>query len=224
MFKVILIMMMAHICVTTFCIRFILGCSDTSRNDCSSIVFCHFLISLVELLIFKATIVNNCSFAVIRYENSSDTAKEFVHVDMCSNPRSCFHIQKSFHVGILVVGHNANKNIGFYDFTGIRINDCSRITCLIYFHLFTRFTIDMHGNTMFLLILLDVIAELGIHEWLFTVSTAVFHVLRPQELWESHTGYWIRDYWIHIDHDDNSSSIMAIYAPEVKMDSGSEEN
>lgn len=77
---------------------------------------------------------------------------------------------------------------------------------------------------MFLLILLDVIAELGIHEWLFTVSTAVFHVLRPQELWESHTGYWIRDYWIHIDHDDNSSSIMAIYAPEDKMDSGSEEN
>lgn len=41
-------------------------------------------------------------------------------------------------------------------------------------------------------------------------------------LGKSHTGYWIRDYWIHIDHDDDSSSIMAIYAPEDKMDSGSE--
>lgn len=43
-------------------------------------------------------------------------------------------------------------------------------------------------------------------------------------LGKSHTGYWIRDYWIHIDHDDDSSSIMAIYAPEDKMDSGSEES
>ena len=43
-------------------------------------------------------------------------------------------------------------------------------------------------------------------------------------LGKSHTGYWIRDYWIHIDHGDDSSSIMAIYAPEDKMDSGSEES
>lgn len=43
-------------------------------------------------------------------------------------------------------------------------------------------------------------------------------------LGKSHTGYWIRDYCIHIDHDDDSSSIMSIYAPEDKMDSGSEES
>ena len=43
-------------------------------------------------------------------------------------------------------------------------------------------------------------------------------------LGKSHTGYWIRDYWIHIDHDDDSSNIMAIYAPENKMDNRSEES
>ena len=42
-------------------------------------------------------------------------------------------------------------------------------------------------------------------------------------LGKSHTGYWIRDYWMHIDHNDGSSSIMAIYAPEGETDSGSEE-
>ena len=46
------------------------------------------------------------------------------------------------------------------DFAGIRINDCCRITCPINFNLFTGFTVDMHGSTMFLLILLDVVAEL----------------------------------------------------------------
>ena len=43
-------------------------------------------------------------------------------------------------------------------------------------------------------------------------------------LGKSHTGYWIRDYWIHIDHDDDSSSIMSIYAPEDKMDIGIEDS
>ena len=47
---------------------------------------------------------------------------------------------------------------------------------------FAGFTIDMHGSTSFLLILLDVIAELGIHERFLTVSTAVLHVFRPQKL------------------------------------------
>ena len=47
---------------------------------------------------------------------------------------------------------------------------------------FAGFTIDMHGSTSFLLILLDVIAELGIHERFLTVSTAVLHVFCPQKL------------------------------------------
>ena len=43
-------------------------------------------------------------------------------------------------------------------------------------------------------------------------------------LGKCHTGYWIRDYWIHIDHDDDSSNIMAIYAPEYKMNSRGEKH
>lgn len=36
-------------------------------------------------------------------------------------------------------------------------------------------------------------------------------------LGEHHVGYWIRDFWVHIDHMDDYSNIMVIYAPEGKM-------
>jgi len=31
-------------------------------------------------------------------------------------------------------------------------------------------------------------------------------------------GYWIRDFWVHIDHQEEGSDIMVIYAPEDKME------
>ena len=51
-----------------------------------------------------------------------------------------------------------------------------------HFHLFTGLAVDMHGSTSLLLILLNVIAELGIHERFITISTAFLHVFCPQEL------------------------------------------
>lgn len=37
-------------------------------------------------------------------------------------------------------------------------------------------------------------------------------------LGEHHTGYWIRDFWVHLDHGEDKSDIMVIYAPEDKME------
>lgn len=37
-------------------------------------------------------------------------------------------------------------------------------------------------------------------------------------LGEHHLGYWIRDFWVHIDHKEDQSDIMVIYAPEDKME------
>jgi hypothetical protein len=31
-------------------------------------------------------------------------------------------------------------------------------------------------------------------------------------------GFWIRDFWIRVDHKENEEEIMAIYAPEGKME------
>ena len=37
-------------------------------------------------------------------------------------------------------------------------------------------------------------------------------------LGEHRLGYWIRDFWVHIDHKEDQSDIMVIYAPEDKME------
>ena len=55
---------------------------------------------------------NNCSFAVIRYENSGDTAKIFVYMDMCIDLWVLLHVQECFHVCILAVCHRIDKYVG----------------------------------------------------------------------------------------------------------------
>lgn len=37
-------------------------------------------------------------------------------------------------------------------------------------------------------------------------------------LGENYAGYWIRDFWVHIDHEEERDSVMVIYAPEGKME------
>ena len=98
---------------------------------------------------------------------------------MGRDPGFLLHIQKRFDVCILAVGHDTDKDIGFQDLACIRVDDRGRVTCLVNLNLLAGFPADMHGCTVFLLILLDVVAELGIHERLFTICTAVLHVLSP---------------------------------------------
>ena len=56
-----------------------------------------------------------------------------------------------------------------------------RITGPVNFNLLCGLTVDMHGGAAFLLILLDVIAELGVHKRLITGKAAFFQVLCPEE-------------------------------------------
>ena len=44
-----------------------------------------------------------------------------------------------------------------------------------------KVAICMHSGATFLLILLDVVAELGVHKWLFFGETAFFKILCPKE-------------------------------------------
>jgi hypothetical protein len=58
----------------------------------------------------------------------------------------------------------------------------SGITCPVNLDQFPRLSGDMHGGTPFLFILLDVIAELGIHKRVFAGLTAFLEVFSPQKL------------------------------------------
>ncbi len=84
--------------------------------------------------------------------------------------------------GILAVCHHADKDIHRYGLSGIRINQFGGIASPVNLHLLRRFAVDMHGGTAFVFVLLDVIAELRIHERFVTGLAAVLHVFRPQEL------------------------------------------
>lgn len=59
--------------------------------------------------------------------------------------------------------------------------DVGRITCPVNFNLFLRLAVDVHRGAAFLLILLDVITELGIHEWIIASPFTACQILCLQE-------------------------------------------
>lgn len=57
-----------------------------------------------------------------------------------------------------------------------RIGTIGCIASPVHLHLLTGFPVDMHGGTPFVFVLLDVVAELGIHQRVLTGLSAVLHV------------------------------------------------
>lgn len=101
---------------STLCIWFVFRGSDTCRNDCCAVVFCQLLIIFVKLLVFPTAIMDDCRFAVIRNQDSGNTAKEFIHMDMFIDSESLLHIQKGFYIRILAVCHYTDKYVCLDDF------------------------------------------------------------------------------------------------------------
>ena len=101
---------------------------------------------------------------------------------MSRDPGALLLIDKGFDIRIHAVGHHAYEQPCGDHFTGIRIRDVGRVTGPVDLDLFAGFSGDMHRCMSFLLILLDVIAELGIHEGFFAGHSAFLQVFRPQEL------------------------------------------
>ena len=122
-----------------------------------------------------------CSCAVIGNQHWCNTTEKLKHLDVCFNPIVCLFIHVCLYKCILAVGQNSYKNPCFCDLAGIRINDVGRISRPVNFGLFTGFSLDMHGCSALFLILLDVIAELGIHERFFSVHAAFLTVFHPEE-------------------------------------------
>lgn len=103
-------------------------------------------------------------------------------MDMGGNPRLLLFIDERFDKSILAVGHDTDKDPCFGNLTGIRINDLYRITSQVNLDLLACFSRDVHDSAPFLLVLLDVITELGIHQSFITIPTAFFKVSHPEEL------------------------------------------
>lgn len=135
----------------------------------------------MDPLVFPAFIVIHGSAAVVRHEDLGNTAEALVHVDMCGNPRLLLFIHECLYIRVLAVGHHSYENVSIQNFAGIWICDMCRISSLVYLDLFRRLTVDMHSSTALLLILLDVIAELGVHKRLISGETTFLKALCPKE-------------------------------------------
>jgi len=68
------------------------------------------------------------------------------------------------------------------DLAGIGVNDVRRISGPVHLNLISRLPGDVHGSPPALLVLLDVIAELGVHQGLTAALAAGLQILRPQQL------------------------------------------
>ena len=123
-----------------------------------------------------------CSGSIVWHQYWGDASKEFIHMDMGGDPCPLLFIDKGFDEGILAISHDTDKNPGSGDLTSIRIDDFRRVSSPIYLDLLPRFSRDMHGGAALLLILLDVIAELGIHEGIVAILTTFLEVFCPEKL------------------------------------------
>ena len=163
-------------------IRFVFRFSYASRDCGGSIVFRKLVIDGVDALILPALIVDDCRLAVVRNEDLCNATEVFVHMDMGIDPRLLFFISECLDISILAVCHDSDEDIHLCNLAGIRINKFGGIASPVHFHLLPGFPVDVHGCAAFVFVLLDVIAELGIHQRFFAGLAAVLHVFCPQEL------------------------------------------
>ena len=123
----------------------------------------HLMVDGIEFLIIPVIVMDHSCLGTIRNQDTGNTAEVLIHMYMSCDPGTLFLIDKDFNVRVLAVRHNAYKEKCRDDLTGIRIGDLSRISGPIDLDLLTGLSVDMHRSTAFLFVLLDVIAELGIH-------------------------------------------------------------
>ena len=138
-------------------------------------------VSYTHLDVYKRQVVEHCSRGIIWHQDTGYTTKVLIHVNVSGDPRTLLLVDESLYKWILAVCHNAHKEEGWNDLAGIWIDDLRRIPCPVNFDLFAGLSVDMHGCAALLLILLDVITELGIHERLIAGLAAFLQVLRPEE-------------------------------------------
>lgn len=96
------------------------------------------------------------------------------------------HTQASFCVSIHTEGQNTDKQIHWNCFTGIPVHDVQFVSGPVHLNPVTGLSGNVHGGTLPLCELLEVEAELGIHEGLFAQLAALLAVLHPEQL-ECHT-------------------------------------
>ena len=118
----------------------VLGRTDSGRENGCLIMLRQLLICLVENdLIF--TMFLYTGFQNVTLDDSGDTAKVLVSIDMGSGPGFLVHGEECLHVAVTAERQCRYEYIGRDNFAGICVNDRGCISGPIYLHQFTGLVI-----------------------------------------------------------------------------------
>ena len=134
--------------------------TNSSGDNGGIIVFCELLIRRVDLTLLPDSIAVDGSCGIVRNDHPWNTADVLQHVDVGLDPAGLFHVREGLCIGVGTVTHGCNEHIHLGALTRITINDRGSITSPVDFDLLAGLPGDVHRCVAFLLILLDVIAEL----------------------------------------------------------------
>ena len=123
---------------------------------------------------------------------------EHINVDM--DPVLHIHPQAALGISIHTERQNTDEQVNRNGFTGISVNNVQLVSGPVHFNSVTGLSGDVHGCTLFFCVLLEVIAELGVHEWLFSQLAALLAVLHPEQLEGHATAGQLFGYLLEVRH------------------------
>ena len=137
---------------------------------------------------------------IVRHQHDGGAAEILEHIHMGMNPVFRIHPQTAFCIGIHTERQHTDEKADRNCFAGISVNDVQLVSCPVYLNSVTRLSGDVHGSAFLLGKLLEVEAELRIHEGLFTQLTALLAVLHPEKLEDDATPGQFFGYLLKVRH------------------------
>ena len=124
-------------------------------------------------------VVHAC-LKVVRHKHNCRSTEVPEHIYMGMDPVFHVHFQTIFCVGIHAERQHTDEQICCAGFSGVSIHDVEFFSGSVYLDTISGFSGDVHRCTIFLGVLLEVKAELRVHEWLPVGLSAFLAVLHPE--------------------------------------------
>ena len=162
--------------------RLVLGVAHPCRDDGRPVVFRHLAVGPVQLRrVPVAAGVVYRRRAVVGNEHRGHPAEVVVHVHVRPDPVPRLLVGERLHVGVLAVRQSRDEQVGVHGFTRVRVDDVRRVPGPVHLHGFRGAAGDAHCRPAFLFLLLDVVAELRVHERLAVAEPAALAVFGPKQ-------------------------------------------
>ena len=104
----------------------------------------------------------NPCLEIVAEKNRCNSAEEFIHIHMSTDPVLQLHIRQYFGIGVLTVRKNRNEHISIGRFPGIRIYDRNFCPGPVYLNAFSCLVLLMHSGIVYCSLSCEQFAELRV--------------------------------------------------------------